>query len=1113
MSRLRHVVVAGLAAGVVVFGGPLSPLEANTDAPDLFTDVTDTALPQVEQESTQGLWQHWRDTDNDGLTDLRLSYSINWGDADGDGFVDLYVNNHLGDNFGPPPTLYINQGDGTFKNELDRIEEGPHGQIVNGDRHGAAWVDIDNDGDKDLLQLVGLSQELERSRNKLLINEDGQFTNEAAERGIGYAGSRAREITLFDMDDDGRLDFLHGSLTDGVRPVELPPTIFTQNQDGTFADSGASLNHDYQRSYGLEYGILADLDLDGSPELVQKQPFQVFDTSESTLQDITNSIFTGVSDENSRGLIGMEIADFNGDTVPDFFFPGWVTSNHQLILSSPNGWFDASAASNIRGLNFQTPDGSGVVSGDFDNDTDIDMIVLDRTSGGLDYLLTNDGSGVFTSEPFTLTQRFVTSTHRSVASADYNNDGALDVTETTDRNDPTYRLLENNGNDNNWFGVVLQGTESNRDGIGATVLVTTGGTTQARFQRAGLNFRVQSDSRLHFGLGDAASIDEVRIIWPSGEVQVLNDVSPNQYLEFIETSDGVAPEPDPEPQPDPDPHTDPDPTTPPVDGRVTDNLIGLWTFDAGSGGTTFDTSGYLEPLDLSIGNVGGVSWGDGTLSLNSPTLISSGAPASKLSEAIVSSQELTIEAWVSPSNLDQVGPARIATLSSNPTNRNLTLGQQGGEFEVRLRTTTTGTNGVGQTVGTTSDAVSTSLSHVVYTRDSAGTARLYVDGVAVATETIGGSLNNWDPNYAFALGAELTGERSFLGLYDLVAIYDAALTGNEVTQNFNRGSQPELLATGPQCYGLDVTVDLAAGDSPTAGDDVILGTPADDLIVALEGNDIICGEGGNDTINAGPGNDTVLASDGDDTVFGLDGDDIVHAGAGNDQVIGGDGNDSIEGGDGLDVVNGGPGNDFLDGGADRDLLFAQAGDDTVDGGDGDDFVLGGSGIDTIDAGSGDDAVNAGPGDDTVDGSGGNDTIIGLTGIDTLNGDDGSDRIFGGPGNDIIDGGTGNDQLLGNEGNDTLTDPSGANTLNGGFGNDTITGGADTDTIFGDADNTQAGSDVLDGGGGNDLIIAFAGDDTITANDGESDTVNGGPGIDACAADTGVISDIVFNCEP
>ena len=834
MRRARGCLLIGLTAVVVFFAAPISPLTANT-APAQFVDITATALPEVAKESDVGLWELWLDDDDDGFVDRKPSYGIAWGDVDGDGLLDLYVNNHLGDRFGPPPTLYMNRGNGTFQNELNRFAPGPDGAIVNGDRHGSSFVDIDNDGDKDLLQLVGLSVDLERSRNKIYINEGGQFVNEAAERGIAYAESRAREITLLDVDNDGLLDFLHGSLADGNRPVEAPPTIFTQNNDGSFTDSGAALGHQYQQGYGLEYGILTDLDSDGSPELVQKQPFQVFDTSGPTLQDITNSVFTSVSGENARGLTGMEIADFNGDTVPDFFLPSWVSSNHQLILSTPDGWMDASVASNIRSVDFRTPDGAGVVAGDFDNDADIDMIVVDR-DGGNDYLLSNDGSGVFTPTVFTLTQRTTAldnRIHRSIASVDFNNDGALDVTETTSRNDPTHRLLENTTNGNDWLGIVLEGTTSNRDGVGATVQVTTGDTTQTRFQRGGLNFRVQSDSRLHFGLGTSASIDEIRIIWPSGIEEVITGASPNQYLQITEGSGTVAP-PTTAPPTTTTTTTTPPPALPPVlpsDGdRVTDHLIGLWTFDSGSGDTALDTSGYLAPLDLTIGDVDNVTWGDGTLSIDSQTLLSSSGPATKISEAIQASGELTIEAWVAPANLTQSGPARIVTLSSDPSSRNFTLGQTTDDYQVRLRTTTTGTNGVLKTVFTSSGLAETQLSHVVYTRDSVGMASIYVDGTPVAFQTIDGTLATWDSNFAFALGAELNGERPFLGTYDLVAIYDDALAPSEVAHNFAAG--PESPAPGIDAPDtIDPTGDVttpAAGSTTPTGTITIQGTATDD---------------------------------------------------------------------------------------------------------------------------------------------------------------------------------------------------------------------------------------------------------------------------------------------
>lgn len=319
-----------------------------------------------------------------------------------------------------------------------------------------------------------------------------------------------------------------------------------------------------------------------------------------------------------------------------------------------------------------------------------------------------------------------------------------------------------------------------------------------------------------------------------------------------------------------------------------------------------------------------------------------------------------------------------------------------------------------------------------------------------------------------------------------------------------------VIAAPLDCTTLTPTVDLAAGQSPTSGDDIIFGTNGDDVIIALGGDDIVCGLAGNDTISAGPGNDTVFAGVGDDTVFGLDGNDTIFGGAGDDELLGFANDDTIEGGAGNDTINGGPGNDMLSGQGDSDRIFGQTGNDTIVGGDGADFVVGLSGVDTITGGPGDDVLNGGADGDTITGNAGNDTIFGLTGNDTLNGGNGNDTIFGQPGDDGIDGGPGDDLLAGNEDDDTITDPSGTNTLNGGAGNDAVTGGTGNDQMFGDGSLAQAGNDTLDGGAGQDLILGFAGNDTITANDGDPDTVNGGPGTDSCNTDVGV--DTVFFCE-
>jgi hypothetical protein len=120
----------------------------------------------------------------------------------------------------------------------------------------------------------------------------------------------------------------------------------------------------------------------------------------------------------------------------------------------------------------------------------------------------------------------------------------------------------------------------------------------------------------------------------------------------------------------------------------------LYTFDEGHGDAIRDRSGRGEPLDLRIPNAAHVQWlPAGGLGIHSPTLLSSSVPARKIVTAAQASGALTIEAWIKPANVGQAGPARIATLSRDTSERNFTLGQDHATFQVRLRTTRTSANG------------------------------------------------------------------------------------------------------------------------------------------------------------------------------------------------------------------------------------------------------------------------------------------------------------------------------------------------------------------------------------------------------------------------------------
>ncbi len=237
--------------------------------------------------------------------------------------------------------------------------------------------------------------------------------------------------------------------------------------------------------------------------------------------------------------------------------------------------------------------------------------------------------------------------------------------------------------------------------------------------------------------------------------------------------------------------------------RVTTGLVTLYEFQEQSGDTVFDVSGNGTPLNLKIDNTAGVSWVPGGISIDSPTMIASPEPATKVISAAQANDEITVEAWVKPADLVQNGPARIVTLSADSGNRNFTLGQ--GKFgqantdrvEVRLRSTTQSDNGTpakNSPVG----SLDLELNHVVFTRDSAGTLKIYMDGVETSS-VVGGTLGNWDGDYRLGIANEFVNPRPWLGELHLVAIYDRALTATEVSQNLSAG------ANGVSGSGLTVT--------------------------------------------------------------------------------------------------------------------------------------------------------------------------------------------------------------------------------------------------------------------------------------------------------------------
>ena len=249
------------------------------------------------------------------------------------------------------------------------------------------------------------------------------------------------------------------------------------------------------------------------------------------------------------------------------------------------------------------------------------------------------------------------------------------------------------------------------------------------------------------------------------------------------------------------------------DGRISDGLVALYDFEELSGTVAHDHSGLSPSMDLEIISPGSSNWGAGTLGLDSSAVLTSGGAATRINSAISTSNELTLEAWVTPANVTQDGPARLISLSADAHNRNVTLGQglwgtqASDTFTTRLRSTETDSNGF-PALDTDAGAASLGLLHVVYTRSMNGQTCLYVNGVTRAVGQTGGDLSNWASDYPLVIGNEVSGGRHWDGRLHLAAVYERALAEYEVQQNFTAGTGD---ATGPVLVASPSTGFTASG--------------------------------------------------------------------------------------------------------------------------------------------------------------------------------------------------------------------------------------------------------------------------------------------------------------
>jgi hypothetical protein len=487
-----------------------------------------------------------------------------WGDLNNDGLLDLFVSNHEAPggviSGGILPYIYINNGDGTFTDVIDT--SGIDEQMIDtGAWQGISIGDYNGDGNLDVLVTEPPYQGGGNAPTyDLLFKGHGDATWEyvSVEAGILLARDYGECSFFVDYDNDGQLDIFVKNIPNNVGELGAN-VLYHNNGDGTFTSvDGAGGLAD--ATHGVTEGSIcsfSDYDNDGYMDVA----FSGNGTAEALYHNNRDGTFTDVT--TTAGLTpgvnsqGLAWGDYDNDGFLDLYVSrgksagtGYLTN--ALYHNNGDGTFTNVATES--GTDDRTSTWAAVW-GDYDNDGFLDLFVARSGTaqigpGNANILYHNNGDGTFTDvgtqEGVALEDGDIMSAHKLAAWGDYNDDGFLDLAvkdgigpnlSTGDAYIGRHYLLKNNGGTNHYIKLYLTGVQSNLRGIGARVTVTHDGATAFRVNNGGGGgeWGSQGDGPLHFGIG-ASDTATVRIIWPSGIVDVLPSVAANTFLSVTEGS-------------------------------------------------------------------------------------------------------------------------------------------------------------------------------------------------------------------------------------------------------------------------------------------------------------------------------------------------------------------------------------------------------------------------------------------------------------------------------------------------------------------------------------------------------------------------------------------------
>lgn len=444
-----------------------------------------------------------------------LGNGVAFFDYDNDGLDDITVATALGD-----PIYFYKNINGNFVSQTLNIPN-------NNERNKQInWVDIDNDGDNDLFITS------DNSGNRLFENLGNMIMSEiTSTSGMLTDNFPYYGASWGDYDNDGYLDVFIC-----VRDSNIPNILYKNNGDKTFSlvnDEAGLLSDGYMSfcSVFLDYDNDGDQDIYVSNDKYANRNLMYKNNGDGTFTEV------GVQSGTAVSIDAMTV------TVEDLNYDGWLDiyvtndpNNNVLFINNGDGTFTDMAQSYQVTFNSTS---WGAVFLDADNDKDLDLYVSGEGNGTASPFLSSAFYENMNSSFFQLDNSAVPNDYSysyGNAIGDTDNDGYPEIVVNNIDHNNIFVWKNNTNTSNNWLKVKLEGTTSNRNGVGSFIEISINGNKQYRYTCLGEGYLSQNSATEQFGLGSDTVIDYVKVKWLSGIEDTMYNVSANQNLNIIEGS-------------------------------------------------------------------------------------------------------------------------------------------------------------------------------------------------------------------------------------------------------------------------------------------------------------------------------------------------------------------------------------------------------------------------------------------------------------------------------------------------------------------------------------------------------------------------------------------------